>query len=179
MLTPDPKNNDRSEEPTTTRKRASEAVDPRLDEIRKLALELTAQVHEMRVQLTELTAQVQAALPAALVRLNNEAVAELIRDAPMTKLRLLSPFKANTINMPQGQELLAGDNRVRTYYRTMELGLGLQKTDVPAAEVQRILSAQAAATAAAAREAIRLAAVERAQSLHAQAAAIEASVPGA
>jgi hypothetical protein len=61
----------------------------------------------------------------------------------------------------------------------MELGLGLQKTDVPAAEVQRIIAGQAAATAAAAREAIRLAAVERAQTLHAQAAAIEASVPGA
>jgi len=153
------------------------ALQATADKLVASMLAMQATIAAQRKELADLAAIVQAALPAALLQLPEEAVADLVANAPTTRLRLLSPFKTPMMDLPAGTILLANDHRLRTHGRSMMLGLALSQSDAPAAAVRAIVTHQAEGIAARAREAAReqlLAEAEvaktRAETLAAQAA---------
>lgn len=147
-----------------------------LDALAKMRAEHAAEVAAMRAQyaaladrLEVLSALVQSALPAALVRLSWESVQELINEAPQTRLRLLAPFSSPMMNLVAGYEMDACDDRVRTHGRGMVLALATVKSDAPAAMVRRIIADHAAARVAAAQELKRIGLVQEAEQAKAHA----------
>lgn len=129
--------------------------------------------------LADLSTIVQAALPAALLQLSQEAVADLMANAPTTRLRLLAPFKTPMMDLPAGTVLLANDHRLRTHGRTMMLGLALSQSDAPAAAVRAIVGQQAEAAAQAAAQAARDRLLAEAAKAEARAAELTAQAHGA
>lgn len=126
-------------------------------------------------KLDVLSALVQAALPAALVRLPWETVQGLIEGAPQTRLRLLAPFTSPMMNLAAGAELEACDDRVRKHGRAMHLGLATAKSDAPAIMVKRLLAERAEAMVAASKEHERLGRIVEAEAAQALADKLAAS----
>ena len=120
-------------------------------------------------RLEVLSALVQSALPAALVRLSWESVQDLITGAPQTRLRLLAPFASPMMNLTAGYEMDACDSRVRTHGRGMSLGLATVKSDAPAAMVRRIIADHAAAQVHASQELARIGLQQEAEQARAHA----------
>lgn len=118
---------------------------PGFQDILDAFAEMRAENKALRDQVDVLSALVQSALPAALVRLGWESVQDLITGAPQTKVRLLAPFVSPMMNLAAGVEMEACDDRVRKHGRAMVLGLATVKSDAPAMMVKRLISDRAAA----------------------------------
>lgn len=139
-------------------------------DLRKLLVDTTATLltalAEQHQTIGALSALVQAALPAALMRLPHAEVLRLIQSAPQTRLRLLAPFQSSMVNLPAGTELAASDDRVRVHGRAMSLGLAIAKSDAPANAVRQLVqqhAAEIAQTAEAQKKAALAAAAAEAQ----------------